>query len=665
MKICAKTVKPANQDIPAFAYRQKTIHEWYNKCRGEVGKIFKKRYPTAEHYLYSRSTFWLWYDLLLRSDEERKQVNFIKHWEMAQVIDHAIEACNELHSLAGEVEKINNYKKPDHYLLEVSRDTFKSTLCRAGLIRTMGVYPGWTNAYIRSRSEDAYDSLRFITSHLLNNSELHKYFPKLKIDRKEIKRKQLQFGRKAIDLAIDVEAGETEVEYAIKRTYDPDPTLQAIGLDEAYTGKHKHGLIVIDDCVTEKNYGSKAIQDRIAGRLAEMSIVASWQCIFIFSQTPYIEYDAYNRRKNTLRMLQEEEDKIGSGVKIYEHYYQPIFELKDKNGNQIDPEILLNYNLHPKNAIEKELGKQSIVFPERHNPRKIKRMYYDSPSPRFFYSQFLLKMIPDSERFFKDEWLTFYGENTPVGRQPDRKNLRIIVIIDPSGAAENKSDEAGILVTGIDSDSFIWMLEAMERRLTDKGLMDLICGLHDVYRPDEWYMEAFATENKYKNLIQQILNYQGYSISIQAIRGKQTAGAKYDRIESSRLPFEMRRIYVNEKHADFLKQYAEWRRPTPAGCPDHILDALGYLTQMIFPMTGDYDGGYGEQFIKRELDSAFDLPKYEIQAIRKRQQQEAKHQKVLCPSCYELRAATDEVCVECGSELMICLAPAQAHFVGN
>jgi len=266
----AKTCKPHGAKLECFDYRKYLIaYDYHNKCKGATGRSFKSIFPSSYHFLYASSTFWLWYDLLLTTEEQRKQVNFIKHWEMAKLVDEAIAVCAKLHSLAGENEKINNFKEPCDFILEVGRDTYKSTIARAGLIRVLGRYPEWTNAYIRSRAPDAFDGLRFITSHLLNNNELRKYFPRtLAIDKKEIKKKQLQFSRHAIDLAVSPEYEEEEVEYAVKRTFDTDPSLQAIGLDETYTGRHKHGLVVIDDAVTEKNYASKQIQDRIVGRLA-------------------------------------------------------------------------------------------------------------------------------------------------------------------------------------------------------------------------------------------------------------------------------------------------------------------------------------------------------------------------------------------------------------
>lgn len=657
-----KAKKPDGIHIEAFAFRRRIIEkEYHNKCRGDIGKQFKRRYPSAHHYLYAINTFWFYHDLLMTTEAQRKQINYVKHWEIFGMVDDAIAACARRHELSGEIEEVKKLKDADHFIIEVSRDTFKSTAALAGLIRVLGVYPDWNSAYIRSKAEDAYDGIRFVTSHLLNNGELHKFFPNLKIDRREIKRKQLQFSRKAIGLPVDETITE-EVEYAIKRTYSPEPNLEAIGLDVVYTGKHKNGIVVVDDAVTEKNYASKPIQDRMWGRLAEMSNVASWQACFIYDQTPYSDFDVFQRKKAVLQKLQEEEDKNKLGVRIYKHYRQPLLELKDEHGNFIDEEKLLRFILHPANKIEREIGEKAIVFPERHNPRTIRRKYAESPSPRFFYSQYLLKMIPETDRVFKDEWLVFYGENTPVGRQPAREDLRIICIIDPSGGSlDVKSDEVGIIAAGVDSSKIIWLLEAVQKRMTSKGLMDMICGIYDMYRPDEWYMEAFGAENKYRNLIQQIVNYGGYKIAISPIKGKATAGAKYDRIEGSSIAFEMHRIYVHERHSDFLKQYAEWRRPTPAGMPDHLLDGIGYLTQMIFPSGKGVQRDIKGRFAGTYLNSAFDLSSFMVKSLKEKRIKKSKHEKALCPSCFKMKPASLVVCDECGIELWIGVESQSKH----
>uniref|UniRef100_A0A6H1ZIC1 Putative terminase n=1 Tax=viral metagenome TaxID=1070528 RepID=A0A6H1ZIC1_9ZZZZ len=653
------------ENLEAFEYRKYiTRYEYQNKCKypGEgfedwTPEAFKRRFPTSLHYLYTINTFWLYHDLLLTTPEQKKQVNFIKHWEIAQKIDRGIAVCALKHTMAGEIEQLRDFNEADHFLIEVSRDTYKTTLVLAGHIRILGVYPDWTNAFIRSKAEDAYDGIRYITSHLLTNGNLHEYFPKLEIDRKEIKRKQLQFSRKAIGLPVDTEVKE-EVEYAIKRTHSPEPNLEAIGLDVTYTGKHKNGFISIDDAVTEKNYGSKQIQDRMWGRLAELSNVASWQAVFSYSQTPYADYDVFQRKKNVLIQLQEEEDKKGTGVKIYEHYRQPLLETKEidpETNEPYKPAKLLSFILNPKDKFQKSLGEKSIIFPERHTSRSIKRKYLESPSPRFFHSQYLLEIIPDSERIFKDEWLMYYGENTVIGRQPSRDTMRVVAIIDPSGSVDENSDEVGILVTGIDDDKFMWLLEDVQERMTSKKLMDIICGLHDIYQPDEWYMETFASENKYRGLIQQIINYRlnqnNYSITILPIKGKTQAGAKYDRIEGSTLPFEMRRVYVNERHANFLRQYAEWRRPTPAGLPDHLLDCFGYLTQMIYP-SGMREKDYNFDR-KHVVTTAFDLAPLEVRSIKMENYRQAKRTKALCPECMTLRPAVNGVCDICGTELWL------------
>src|SRR3990172_5636792 len=138
----AKVIKPANVELDAFSFRHRIIEsEYHNRCRGDIGKSFKIRYPSPLHYLYSINTFWMYHDLLMTTDSQRKQINYPKHWEIFGIVDDCIAACERRHKLAGETEKIKLLDDPDHYILEVSRDTFKSTAALAGLIRVLGVFP--------------------------------------------------------------------------------------------------------------------------------------------------------------------------------------------------------------------------------------------------------------------------------------------------------------------------------------------------------------------------------------------------------------------------------------------------------------------------------------------------------------------------------------------
>jgi len=643
-----RAYKPQGSKLEAFKYRNYILSgEYQNKCKGSDGELFKKQFPTSLHYLYWNSTFWFYHDLLLKSDAQRKGITYEKHWGMGKLVDEAIESCAYRHSIVGDIKATNECKLPDHYILEASRDTFKSTMVRAGLILILGKYPNWTNAYVRANREDAMGGLSWITSHLLMNEDLWYYFKNLKFDPKEIKRRRAKYNRKEITLPmgqLDTE-NEWETEW-IKRTYSPEPNIEAIGLDQAYTGKHKDGFVVIDDAVTEKNYRSKMLQDKMWGRMKEMSNVGSWQCVFVIPQTPYDENDVFERKKRVLRELQEEDDKAKSGVVHCKHYRQPLFY---KEG--YEPEQLLKFVVAPKDKKELEIGKSGIIFPEWHNVRTIRRKYKECGGDiKFYYSQYLLKIISDQETLFKEEWLVYYGDNTPIGREPPRDDLRIIGLIDPSSSINNShNDSAGILIVGIDALEYIWVLEAIEDRFTSKGLMDMIVGLNGIYRPNEWYMESYAMANDYRGLIQQILNSGGNRITLMPLKGGTAAGAKISRIESATWPFEMRKVLVQERHKDFLNQYRKYKSPPPAGLEVHLLDLFGYLKNMIYSKS-DYDVDYRKPVLN--IRTISDMARSEREHIRKQIIKENRNKTVPCMWCLKMNPIASSVC-ECGGPLYI------------
>ena len=619
---------------------------WINGCNGRNGEQFKKRYPSNYHYLYATSTFWLYFDLLLQTDEKKRQVNFTKHFEIGQEIDNIIRICAVRHEIAGDIEKQQNFKEPNQLIIEVARDTYKSTLTRAGLIRVLAQYPDWTNAYIRATSTEACKGLKEIADHLQFNSDLHEFFPQLKIDVKVLKRQKVTFNKQQIGLPTafrtqkdTIDDGDNEEIYAVRRDISPEPNIQAIGLDEQYTGAHKNGVNVYDDIVTEKNSKSKVTQESNWGKLGEFENVASWTSVKIYDQTPFDEYDVFNRQKKILEDLQAEERKLGTGVEIFRHYFQPLFEMEGYT-----PQQLLKFVLHPDTKEEAEIGKKSIVFPERHTPRDIK-LKFKQLGKRFYFSQYLLEMVSTTdENLFREEWLTYYQP----GEEPESSQLRNIGIIDPSGGNAITSDAVGLLIAGIDKKNMVWIQEAMQERVTSLQLMEKVISLNQMYNGITWYMETYAMANQYRHLIQQILNERKHKITILGLQGGNAASAKRQRIEGSSSLFESRKVRIQERHTEFIKQYKKYRYPFVTEI--HLLDAFGYLKDMLLPQTV-YEETIDQQIRERKIETLTDLHQTQVLYINNEMRKTAMQQTIPCNYCWTNNNGTQTRCKKCGHDL--------------
>ena len=638
-----RSYKPVGIDSPAHKFRNNLMKNlWVNGCNGRNGEQFKIRYPSNYHYLYATSTFWLYYDLLLQTEEKKRQVNFTKHFEIGQEIDNIIRICAVRHEIAGDVEKQQNFKEPNQLIIEVNRDSYKSTLTRAGLIRILAEYPDWTNAYIRATSREACKGLKEIADHLQFNPDLHEFFPQLKVDFKVLKRNKIPFSKQQIGIMQSVrvknEESDTEEVYAVRRNISPEPNIDAIGLDEQYTGSHKNGVVVYDDLVTEKNSKSKTIQESNWGKVGELENVASWTSVKIYDQTPFDEYDVFNRQKKILEDLQAEERKLGTGVEIFRHYRQPLFEHKG-----FTPQQLLGFILHPDDKEQYEIGKKSIVFPERHTPRDIK-LKFKQLGKRFYYSQYLLEMVSTDEHLFREEWLTYYN----AGEEPDSSELRNIGIIDPSGGSAVTSDAVGLLIAGIDRKNIVWIQEAMQERVTSLQLMEKVISLNQMYNGITWYMETYAMANQYRHLIQQILNERKHKITILELQGGNAASAKRQRIEGSSSLFESRKVRLQERHTDFIQQYKKYRYPFITEI--HLLDAFGYLKDKLLPQVSA-DETVDQRIREQRIDTINDLHQMNILYINNEYRKKAMQQTISCNYCWTDNNGTQTKCKKCGHEL--------------
>uniref|UniRef100_A0A6H1ZIW8 Putative terminase n=1 Tax=viral metagenome TaxID=1070528 RepID=A0A6H1ZIW8_9ZZZZ len=649
-----RAYKPPGQDFECFEFRHKVVeHDYPNRCNSPTGKEFKKRYPTSKHYLYDVSLFWFHYDLICQSDKWRKGVNFNLHWEICKFFEEAVLNCEERHNLVGDSEKLGHFKEPDEYVLEVFRESLKSTYATSCLLWIMGKHPEWTNLYARYTVKGASKRINQIASILLSNKTLWGYYPVLKIDRKQLKKRRGRINATEIQLPIlsaeDEDSEDEDIAYRID--IQAEATLNGWGVRESYTGAHINGLVVIDDAVTEDNYGSSVIQESIMGHLAELENIASEEAVKMRIGTPYAENDALQQTKRILTTLQKDEDEMNTGVKVWRHLSIPMLRFKD-----CPTETLLQFIIKPEDKVQEQIGRDSIVYPEKHSARRIRKKYVQQGrNKRFFYSQQLLLIIDDETNIYREDWLNsaWYGDNTPIGREPERKNMEVKALIDPSGGNKKNNDEMAILVAGIDKYNYIWILEAVSGRWTSKGLMDIIVNLHAMYRPDYWYMEDYGMGSEYRSLIQQTLASNKHNIHIQSLKGGTSPGAKWDRIESGTWPFEMGKVRLQERHTKFIEQYKKWKRPPPPGMPDHLLDLWGYLKNMIFPLNDGVDESANPLSVCGEISTLTSMHKNEIYLMRKQNKENNRMMTTNCMRCGVENAIDAPACVICGGQLWV------------
>jgi len=647
--LAKRIYKPPGVELESFDRRNYLLRgEYPNKCAGKEGKSFVKQFPTNLHYLYHESLYWFHYDLILQNESWQKQLDPVEHWNVCKFYEEAVHACELKHSYDGDFEQLKKFQLASDYVLECARDVYKSYLAVSCAIWVMGKHRSWTNLFARATDKGSSKRLNHIAKHLLSNQKLFKYFPHLEVKTREIKKRKLEFSKDMLFLSSGFDSdddGSDEVTYAIRREYTSEANMNGWGLNSSYTGAHIDGMAFIDDSVTEDNYLSEQVQDTLYGHLSELDNITRETAVRMFIDTPYSEHDAIQRKKRAFVAVQKEEKSLGNDVVVWKHYSRPALQLEGYTTQECLDFLLKG----KKGSAEAKLAEKAVVFKSCHTPRTLRKKYHNAKSKRFFWSQYLLEIIPETDITFKEEWLTFYGHNTAVGLAPPRSDMRVVGLIDPAGAKNRGTDDMAILVIGVDKSEISWILEAIQGKFTSKGLMDMVQNIDIVYNGlDEWHMENYGMGEEYRGLLQQIMNSNQSTVSLLPLHGGTDAGAKYNRIESSTWVWEMRRVRIQERHEEFLKQYRAWRRPPPSGFQDHLLDLFGYFKNMIYSNTSAAALAERDDYTST-VGTLSELKTAEILYMRNKSQKKYGNSPVYCIANWH-EMTLDEVAGSVGSD---------------
>lgn len=150
-----------------------------------------------------------------------------------------------------------------------------------------------------------------------------------------------------------------------------------------------------------------------------------------------------------------------------------------------------------------------------------------------------------------------------------KHELDICVFCDPSMGQNELADESGIVVTGVDSKSNIFIMETIKKRLKPPQLIDELFRLFFKYRPRVVAIEEVNFSAIYRYWINEKATENKVNLPIKPYKPG-SVKSKEARIRGLSHFFSAGQVYIHEGMHDFRDEYEQF----PMGKSQHLLDAL-------------------------------------------------------------------------------------------
>lgn len=186
--------------------------------------------------------------------------------------------------------------------------------------------------------------------------------------------------------------------------------------------------------------------------------------------------------------------------------------------------------------------------------------------PSEFAALYLNDPVDSDAIEFKPTWFQCYDP-----KQHHLDQAVTILSLDPAFRLKQTNDFSGITISKITPDSRIYILEAQQKKLNAKDLIDHIFTLVEIYRPDKVIVETVAAQIVLLEMMRAKMQETGKWFVVEEVK-LDTSETKAMRIRSL-IPF-----YANLRvfHAPGLKDLEAQLVEFPRGLHDDIIDSLAH-----------------------------------------------------------------------------------------
>lgn len=209
----------------------------------------------------------------------------------------------------------------------------------------------------------------------------------------------------------------------------------------------------------------------------------------------------------------------------------------------------------------------TLLFPKKHTKefleetRKIMGSY-------LYANQYLNEVIPDDEKRFKKEWLT-YIETIP-------EDTYRFCFIDPAIGQKDHADYTGIAIVEVDCLGTWYLRLAGRYRFTPTQIVEKMFELQQTFKLNAIGIEVVAYQEALLYMLDEECKRRKMVLPVKDIR--RTRISKETRILGLVPRFEWKRIQIARGMVDFEDEYATF----PRASHDDILDAVASLEDIVY-----------------------------------------------------------------------------------
>lgn len=360
-------------------------------------------------------------------------------------------------------------------------------------------HPEVTILYISATSELAELQLSDIKN-ILTSAVYKRYWPEM-VYPEEGKREKWTTSKISVDHPIR------------KREGVRDPTITTAGLTTTTTGWHAD-IIVADDVVVPDNAYTEEGRRKVAAGMSQMASILNTGGMVKACGTRYHPTDQYDTwLKQQSPIFDEDGEIIGE---------EPIWEVFERVV-EVEGVFLWPRTIRDDGKAfgfdRKELARISAMYTDR---TQFYAQYYNDPND------------PESHRLTPEKFQ--YYEQKHVRRENGRwwfkdKPLNVYASIDFAFSQSKRADYTTLIVAGIDSDGFIYVLD-IDRFKTDKiaVFFEHVSNMHSRWMFRKLRAEVSVAQKIIVEDLKDNIRKQGMSLAIDEYRPTRNDGAKEERI---------------------------------------------------------------------------------------------------------------------------------------
>jgi len=195
-----------------------------------------------------------------------------------------------------------------------------------------------------------------------------------------------------------------------------------------------------------------------------------------------------------------------------------------------------------------------------------------------FFSQYLNDPLDEANLEFKRDWIQKFDITPEL--MAKLAPLPVIISIDPAFRLHQYSDDTGIVVTKVDADNLVYVLEAKGIKVNPQMLIEEIFRMVDTYHNIyKVLVETVTSQIMLMDLLQNEMKKRNKFFVIEEVKPFNNE-SKPTHIRSLIPHYSNRRIF----HAPHLYQLEEQLMAFPKAPHDDIVDALAYQVKYWHPL---------------------------------------------------------------------------------